>query len=312
VVAAKSPLLIFRPALNFVAMLEDRDYMREPAYHEPRVSFTVALLIVNAAVFIVQLAASNSLSGAEIEDRYFALSLGGLKHGFVWQLLTFQFMHAGWMHIICNSLAIYFFGRPVEDALGLRHFLAIYLLSGVIGGLVQMLFAYLLPSFNGAVVGASAGASGLVAAFAILHWEERFTLLIYFFPVSMTGKILLAFNLVVAFVGMFAPSSGVAYAAHLGGILTGGFYLRLFIQGQWARWKFPASRPAPRDLAIKRAGKGALWHSAADKPNDESTDEFLKNEVDPILEKISAHGIQSLTAREREILEKARTRMAKH
>ncbi|HEX7618418.1 MAG TPA: rhomboid family intramembrane serine protease, partial [Verrucomicrobiae bacterium] len=116
-------------------MLEDRDYMREPAYHEPRVSFTVALLIVNAAVFIVQLAASNSLSGAEIEDRYFALSLGGLKHGFVWQLLTFQFMHAGWMHLIFNSLAIYFFGRPVETALGRRHFLTLYLASGIIGGL---------------------------------------------------------------------------------------------------------------------------------------------------------------------------------
>jgi len=291
-------------------MLEDRDYMREPAYHEPRVSFTVALLIVNAMCFIIHLAASHSLSGAEIEDRYFALSLAGLEHGFVWQLLTFQFMHAGCMHIICNSLAIYFFGRPVEEALGRRHFLTIYLLSGVIGGFVQMLFAYLLPSFNGAVVGASAGASGLVAAFAILHWEERFTLLIYFFPVSMTGKILLAFNLVVAFVGMLAPGSGVAYAAHLGGILTGGFYVRLFIQGEWPRWKFSAHRSAPRELATKRAGKGAFWHSAADKPNEDlDTDEFLKSEVDPILEKISAHGIHSLTAREREILEKARKKM---
>jgi membrane associated rhomboid family serine protease len=315
VVAAKSPLIIFRPALNFVAMLEDRDYMREPAYHEPRVSFTVALLIVNAAVFIVQLAASNSLSGAEIEDRYFALSLGGLKHGFVWQLLTFQFMHAGWMHIICNSLVIYFFGRPVEDALGRRHFLTLYLSAGIIGGLVQMLFTALVPTyFDFPVVGASAGASGLVAAFAILHWEERFRLLIFFIlPVNMTGKMLLAASLLLTFGAIFlTPNSGVANAAHLGGILTGAYYVRLFIQGQWPRWKFPARRSAPRELAVKRAGKSALWGSVAGKPDDESTDEFLKNEVDPILEKISAHGIHSLTAREREILEKARTRMAKH
>ena len=293
-------------------MLEDRDYMREPAYHEPRVSFTVALLIVNAVVFVVQLLASNSAAAAEIEYHHFALSLTGLKHGFVWQLLTFQFMHAGLVHILFNSMAIYFFGRPVEIALGRRHFLTIYLLSGVIGGLVQMLFAYLIPSFDAEVVGASAGASGLVAAFAILHWTERFTLLLYFIPVSMTGKTLLAVSIALAFVGILTPNSGIANAAHLGGILTGGFYVRLFIQGQWRRWKFPARRPAPRDLAIKRAGKGALWHSAADKPNDESTNEFLKNEVDPILEKISAHGIQSLTAREREILEKARSRMARH
>ena len=296
-------------------MLEDRDYMRQPAYHEPRVSFTVALLIVNAIVFVIQLAASNSLSGADIQDRYFALSLDGLKHGYVWQLLTFQFMHSTsiWMHIIFNSLAIYFFGRPVETALGRPRFLTLYLLSGVIGGLVQMLFALLIPQyFDAPVVGASAGASGLVAAFAILHWEERFSLLIYFIPVSMTGKTLLMVSLALAFVGMLTPSSGIANAAHLGGILTGGFYVRLFIQGQWPRWKFPARRSAPRELAVKRAGKSALWGSVAGKPDDESTDEFLENEVDPILEKISAHGIHSLTAREREILEKARTRMAKH
>jgi len=292
-------------------MLEDRDYMRQPAYHEPLVSFTVALLIINAAVFIVQLAAANSQPAAEIEYNYFSLSLTGLKHGFVWQLLTFQFMHAGWMHIIFNSLAIYFFGRPVETALGRRHFLTLYLSSGVIGGLVQMLFAYWIPSFDGPVVGASAGAYGLVAAFAILHWKERFTMLIYFIPVNMTGKILLAVSLGLAFLGMLMPNSGIANAAHLGGILTGGFYVRLFIQGQWPDWKFSARRSAPCELSVRRAGKGALWSSAVDKPDDESTDEFLKNEVDPILEKISAHGIHSLTAREREILEKARTKMVK-
>jgi membrane associated rhomboid family serine protease len=294
-------------------MLEDRDYMRQPAYHEPRVSFTIALLIVNAVVFVVQLIGQRLPGGSEIENKFFALSLGGLEHGFVWQLLTFQFMHAGFVHILFNSLAIYFFGRPVEAALGRRHFLTLYLLSGFLGGLVQMLFAVLIPNYlDIPVVGASAGAYGLVAAFAILHWTERFTVFIYFFPVSMTGKILLAVSLGLAFLGMLMPSSTVANAAHLGGILTGGFYVRLFIQDQWPRWKFPARRSAPRELAVKRAGKGTLWRSAADKPDDESTDEFLKNEVDPILEKISAHGIHSLTAREREILEKARSRMAKH
>ncbi len=281
--------------------------MRAPAYREPRVSFTIALLIVNAAVWVVQLLASHSLNGLEIQDRYFALSLDGLKHGFVWQLLTFQFMHSTsrWTHILFNSLAIFFFGRPVEAALGRRHFLTLYLSSGVLGGLVQMLFAYWIPSFDGPVVGASAGAYGLVAAFAILHWTERFTLLIYFFPVSMTGKWLLAVSLGLAFLGMLFPNSGIANAAHLGGILTGAFYVRLFIQGEWTRWKLP------RELVVKRAGKGALWRSAAGKPGEDlPTDEFLSSEVDPILEKISAHGIHSLTARERDILEKARKKMA--
>jgi hypothetical protein len=125
----------------------------------------------------------------------------------------------------------------------------------------------------------------------------------------MTGKMLLAASLVLAFVGILTPNSGIANAAHLGGILTGGFYVRLFIQGRWADWKFPIRRSAPRELAAKHAGRTAAWYSLADKTDEESTDEFLRTEVDPILEKISAHGIQSLTANERKILEKARSKM---
>jgi membrane associated rhomboid family serine protease len=257
----------------------------------------------------VQLAASNSSSGAEIEGTYFALSLGGLKQGFVWQLLTFQFMHAGWMHIIFNSLAIYFFGRPVEESLGRRHFLTLYLSAGIIGGLVQMLFALWLPSFDGGVVGASAGASGLVAAFAILHWEERFSLLIYFIPVNMTGKTLLAVSIGLAFLGILTPNSGIANAAHLGGILTGAYYVRLFVQGQWPRWK-SSRHLAPRKLVASRSGNGSFWRSATGKPDEDlPAADFLSSEVDPILDKISAHGIHSLTAREREILERARKKM---
>jgi membrane associated rhomboid family serine protease len=299
-------------------MLEDRDYMRQPAYRDrplvPQMSFTVALLIVNAAVFVAELVAAHLPQSLRIEDQYLALSLAGLKHGFVWQLLTFQFMHAGLWHLLFNSMAIYFFGRPVETALGHRHFLTLYLSSGIIGGLVQMLFAVLMPGhFDAPVVGASAGASGLVAAFAILHWEDRFTLLLYFIPVTMTGKILLAASLALAFLGILTPKSSIANAAHLGGILTGGYYVRLFIQGRWLQWKFPARRVAPREFVNVRAAKAGLWRSSAGKlDEEESTDDFVKSEVDPILDKISAHGIQSLTERERKILEKARVRMTKH
>jgi membrane associated rhomboid family serine protease len=293
-------------------MLEDRDYMRQPAYHEPRISFTIALLIVNAIVFLFQLfAQSQFIHGAEIEENYFALSLEGLKSGYFWQLLTFQFMHANWLHLIFNSLAIFFFGRPVETVLGRSRFLTLYLSGGIIGGVVQMLFALCLPNFfGGAVVGASAGAYGLVAAFAVINWTERFTLLIYFIPVTMRGKTLLWVSIGLALVGLLTPGSGVANAAHLGGILTGFFCVRYIFQGRWPRLEIP-SRREPREVAAKSAGKYSFWRSAANKPDEElSADEFLQREVDPILEKISEHGIQSLTARERETLEKARAKMA--
>ena len=238
-------------------MLEDREYMRPPAYLEPRISFTVVLLIVNALAFLAQLlVAQMFLRGAHVEVQYFALSLAGLKSGYLWQLVTFQFMHAGWLHLIFNSLAIFFFGRPVETALGRGRFLAVYFSSGILGGVVQMLFALMFQSFDAPVVGASAGAYGLVAAFAVLHWTERFTLLFYFIPVTLRGKTLLWGTLALAGIGLAIPNSGIANAAHLGGILTGFIYVRQIVQGRWPHWEFPARRREPRELAA--AGKGKI------------------------------------------------------
>ena len=293
-------------------MLEDRDYMRQPAYQESRISFTVALLIVNAMVFLVQLVAVSQFKyGLKNELTYFALSLDGLKNGYVWQLLTFQFMHAGWLHLIFNSLAIFFFGRSVETVFGRWRFLAIYFSSGILGGVVQMCFALMFQSFDAPVVGASAGAYGLVAAFAVINWAERFTLLVYFIPVAMQGKTLMWISLALALIGLATPGSGVANAAHLGGILTGFFYARRILHGSGPQLELPARRREPREFVAAGKGKNKFWGSAAETGEEPSTDEFLQKEVDPILDKISAHGIQSLTARERETLERARAKMAK-
>jgi membrane associated rhomboid family serine protease len=273
-------------------MLEDRDYMRQSVYRELRVSFTVALLIVNAIVFLIECGTCGYPPGFSTGN-YFALSVEGLKHGFVWQLLTYQFMHAGLFHILLNCWAIYVFGREIEETIGPQKFLTLFLTSGVIGGILQALAGWVWPNyFGGAVVGASAGAFGLVAAFAILFPERELALI--FPPMILRAKTLLIFSAILALLGIAFPISNIANAAHLGGMLTGIFFARQFIQGRWPRWQSP-SRSTP----------------SRKSQNDFSTDEFLQAEVDPILDKIFAQGIQSLTAHEREILEKARAKMAK-
>jgi membrane associated rhomboid family serine protease len=292
-------------------MLEDRDYMRQPARSAPQLSLTMLLVILNTVFFVIKWVASFDPHSDWFVQNYLALSLEGLKHGYVWQFLTYQFLHAGWLHLLFNCVAIFFFGRSVETILGRNRFLALYLASGIIGGVVQMLFALALPqNFGGSVVGASAGASGLIAAFAVLNWQERFTLLIYFIPVTICGRTLFWASVALAALGLLTPNSGIANAAHLGGILTGFFYVRRIANGGWPHWNFPARRSEPRQLAAAGKGKKKFWSSAPAADEDASTDEFLQNEVDPILDKISAKGIQSLTARERETLEKARAKMA--
>ena len=301
-------------------MLDDRDYMRQPVYRDrprmPQMSFTIALLIVNAVVFLIECAVYGYPLRFPVDpaDSYFALSVEGLERGYVWQLLTYQFMHAGVLHILLNGWAIYIFGHAIEEALGWKKYLTLYLSSGVIGGLCQALAALLWPEyFGGVVVGASAGAFGLVAAFAVLFPERELTLLLFFIiPLRLTAKMLLILSAVLAGAGLVFPISNIANSAHLGGMLTGVVFIRQFIQGRWLTWKFPAHRAAPRELVNVRAARSGSWRSSAGKPDEEqSAADFVQSEVDPILDKISAHGIQSLTAREREILEKARAKMAK-
>ena len=205
-------------------MLDDRSYMRTTRW-----SMTVVLLAVNVVCYLLQKFAYDHTTFPV--DPYFALSIEGLKHGFIWQLITFQFMHGGWLHLLLNSVAIYCFGHAIEETLGPKTFLKLYLSSGVIGGLIQILVAMLVPHrYGGAVVGASAGGAGLIAAFATLFPERSLTVLLFFvIPINMKAKVLLLVIGGLAVFGITFPQGSIAHAAHLGGILTGIAYIRWLV-----------------------------------------------------------------------------------
>jgi membrane associated rhomboid family serine protease len=290
-------------------MLDDRVYMRRPFLGPPRPA-TTFLLILNAVAFCVQSLVSHSTRFPI--NHYFALSVEGLRHGYVWQLLTFQIMHGGLTHLLFNCLAIYIFGREVEAALGRKSFLTLYFFSGVIGGLCQALVGAIFPAqFGGVTVGASAGAYGLTAAFAMLFPEQ---VLLLFFIIPLRAKYLLALCAVLACLGFVLPppptGPRMADAAHLGGMLAGWLFVRFAVHWHWPTFRKPKPQPMRR-LVKTHSGKSADWPDAEVLEEDLSSAEFLSKEVDPILDKISAHGIHSLTDRERRILESARQKMGK-
>jgi membrane associated rhomboid family serine protease len=248
-------------------------------------------------------------------QQYLELSIDGMRHGYIWQLLTFQFLHDGVAHLASNLLGIWFFGRFIEERLGHAHFWKLYLLSGVAGGLLQTALMFVSPvHFGTSVVGASAGVFGLIAAFAVM--EPDATLMAYFF-IPLRAKYLLYIELGVALYFIIGPTSHVAHAAHLGGILFAIAYIRwgLDLSRNWSDWN-PLQRKMRRERMIKAATiKPSLAslrrRPRPDVPTDLPSDEFISKEVDPILDKISAHGIQSLTDRERAILQAARAKMSK-
>jgi rhomboid family protein len=286
---------------------------------DSRRSVTVMILLVNGAVFLLQKILEHYPTFPT--DYYFALSLDGLKHGFIWQLLTYQFMHANIWHLVFNCWAIYVFGREIEESAGPSTLLSLYFSSGVVGGLFQALAALFLGGrFALAVVGASAAAFGLVAAYAILFPDR---VLLLFFIIPLRAKYLLPLCAALALFGIFFANDNVAHMAHLGGMLNGVFFVKYAMHHDWNwrenwawRWHWPQlrrTRPQrPQRLVRVPAEKPGLWRRAKTNDIEEmSADEFLSKEVDPILDKISAHGIQSLTERERKILEAARSKMGK-
>lgn len=282
--------------------------MRQEQF-DPRRSVTITLLIVLACVFVLQVILNRFTEFGTV--RYLGLSSMGLRHGYVWQLFTYQLLHGGFLHLIFNCWAIYVFGHDVERSLGTQRFLTLYFGSGILGGLCQLLFGLTLPpKFSGPVVGASAAAFGLAAAYARLFPDR---ILLLFFIIPMRAKYLLVLTALLAMLGMLSPGDGIAHAAHLGGLVTGLVLVQSGLEWDWGWLRFLGSGRRSSSTRSHEPGfSKSPWRNTGTRDlNDLPPEEFLAKEVDPILDKISAEGIQSLTERERRILQAARDKMAK-
>ncbi|MBM3848779.1 MAG: rhomboid family intramembrane serine protease [Verrucomicrobia bacterium] len=160
-----------------------------------------------------------------------ALSLEGLRHGAWWQCLTFQFLHGGWVHLTMNLLLLHSLGPILETTLGRFRFLALYLVSGTVGGMLHVMGAWLMPdAFGRPVVGASAGLCGLLAALGAYHAEERLRVLVLLvLPMEVRAKFILLAGIVVSALGAVLAPGSIAHLAHLGGFM-GGLALALGFQ----------------------------------------------------------------------------------
>jgi membrane associated rhomboid family serine protease len=281
--------------------------------HGSRRSMALTIIIILGICFVIQ----NLLLYYSRFPVYqlFGMTENTLAKGWLWQLFTFNFLHApfgngGFFHILFNCWAIWVFGQAVEEAFGPKKLLALFIVTGVGGGLLQGIGALLLPThFGGNVVGASAGVFGFIAAFAALFPARQLTLLLFFIiPVTITAKFLLIFSAAISIFGILIPSGHVAHGAHLGGLLAGLAFVRWGLQTEWRIPKINFFR-RPKVFVHKQSGSN--WPGPKPADPDLPSEEFISREVDPILDKISAHGIQSLTERERKILEAARARMAR-
>lgn len=306
-------------------MLSDRSYMREvnPRSTPSVLAWFLGLLV---AGFVVQnVFASWFASPAAIE--YGALSGGGVRRGFAWTLLTYVFLHGSISHLLLNGLGIFFIGRELQREIGPERLLKL-LVIGALGGALL----WLGVNFNrpGNVIGASGVSMALLAVFAAMNPRRPITLLLFFvIPITIQPIWLVAVFGGVDLLGFLFQElpnnrslygSGVAHSAHLGGLAAGWLFYRFAVADRsassaieppgWLRRK--TSRPAPAFRVNVSTSRAPSDTASVPSPVSDSTApaatarEALRAEVDRILDKITLHGIGSLTAEEKRVLDEAR------
>ncbi|HUH13033.1 MAG TPA: rhomboid family intramembrane serine protease [Longimicrobiales bacterium] len=212
-----------------------------------------------------------------------------------WTLLTYMFVHAGLWHLLFNMLGLFFFGPPLESRWGSREFLKYYLICGVAGALLSLLFA---P--NAAIVGASGAVLGVMLAFA-MNWPDSPIYIWGIFPVKAKWLVLII-GLFTVMSAVEGARDGVAHFAHLGGLVAGLIYLKMDWRGSGSLGSLKKRVTRSRIRVVEERGR-------SDAPPRPSTrrrpveEEQLLDDVDRVLDKISREGMASLSEEERALLD---------
>jgi membrane associated rhomboid family serine protease len=217
--------------------------LRDDIRSEKRPYVTWGFMAACVGVFIYQ-----TLSGAQnpraeeaIVNAYGMVPKDIASGHHLWTLLTSMFLHGGFFHIGGNMLYLWIFGDNVEDAFGHVWFFIVYLFTGVVGSLLQIV---LMPGSIVPTIGASGAISGVMGAYFVLFPRARVLTLIpiFFFIrlIYLPAPLLLGFWILIQVISGCgsAPGTGggVAYFAHIGGFASGlllGLIVRNRVRRPW-------------------------------------------------------------------------------
>jgi membrane associated rhomboid family serine protease len=248
--------------------------------------WVLRLIIANVAMFFIQDLAPALANRMVLTPVYFPRE--------PWTLVTYMFLHGSVTHLLFNMLSLFFFGPRVEARLGSRHFLGLYLMSGIMGGILSIVFTPRVPG----VIGASGAVFGVTLAFA-RYWPRDQIYIWGILPVEARWLVIIMTAL--SLFGARSGADGIAHFAHLGGFLGGYLYLRWAeIRSSGRKFRVMSSPQPKRVSGSVHAADLKRWSAI---PRD-NMHEVNRAEINRILDKINANGIASLTPGELETLER--------
>jgi membrane associated rhomboid family serine protease len=178
------------------------------------------LLIACVIVFVLQI--FDRVAGAPAFTYKFGLTPAMVTENYyLWQLVTYIFLHGGFFHILFNMFALYMFGSELERLWGTREFTKFFFICGIGAGITSVIAS---PHSPIPIIGASGGIFGLLLAYGVL-FPNRIIYLYMIIPIQAKWFVIII-GAITFLSSMSATGSGVAYVAHLGGMLFGFLYLK--------------------------------------------------------------------------------------
>jgi membrane associated rhomboid family serine protease len=208
--------------------------LRDDIRSERRPYATYLFMAGCAVAFVYQLL--SGLSDPKLNDTIihaYGMTPASIIHGHrLWTLLTSMFLHGGIAHFVGNMLYLWIFGDNVEDAFGHLPYAAVYLVSGLLGSLLQIAIAphSLIPT-----IGASGAISGIMGAYFVLYPRARvltlvpifFFIRLFYVPAPLLLGFWILFQVLYGCSSAPATGGGVAYFAHIGGFAAGALFALL-------------------------------------------------------------------------------------
>jgi membrane associated rhomboid family serine protease len=254
----------------------------------------IAISLVNALLFLLN-DASGVLAGFIKQ-----LMLPASFRGFIkqpWSIITYMFLHEGFLHILFNMLWLFWLGSILHEYLGNKKVYQAYFGGGIFGGVLYMVSYNVFPLLNNSIensfaLGASAGVLSIIVATATLLPEYSIQL---FFIGAVRLKWLALATVVLDMISIPSGNAG-GHLAHLGGALFGFLYIKYLYQKNVL--------PTSLTNLFKRKSKLKI-HYKTTYMKTSTNDIPSEEDVNAILDKISKTGYDSLSKKEKELLFKA-------
>ena len=294
--------------------IESREYLRDGGDGSfggrtsvAPMSVVTKIIIATVGVFVLQCLSSSGDGRLSTIEQWLVLDGGDLFRGQIWQLLSYAFLHSTEypLHIGMNMYMLYVLGRAAAQLTGDREFLWFYGVSAVFAGLCSVCFYHFL-GVDLRVLGASGAVCAVFTLFAMHYPRQK----LYLFGILgvevrwlLTAYVVFeAFPVIEALGNDSLNPDGTAHSAHLGGLLFGWLYFHR--QMRFTAWWDRFAGRASTSLRVKKSGLRV--YSPKTQPDPD-----LSDRVDEILAKISEHGEESLSVRDRRILRQASEQMKK-